>query len=243
MIAGTLAFLDEPVDEPIQSRYDRGVRGIDVDVSISYLDGRSVQTGVVAGRVTEQQEDILIGDDSIDINTKKSETMAAAEWVADVQDDGWILADRTHTTDDEHLPDWPFSQFQQALGVEMRPMGIDVQEFVKNQREAGRDFSAEMATQKGSESENVEINWGHKKVSNDDALQSNVGCALTVNWEGTFQRLVVYESGYAAIWSAEDISAKVARFVTEEIVPVAIPMHEVEQDSDDEDAVQTEVSG
>ena len=234
MIAGTLGFLSQTVDGPLENHYESGYRGVDLDTSLQYLDNHRVQQGVVAGRVTQQSEHVHVGSGHIDVETDKREEIVASEFLADVEEGGWILSERTWTTDEEHLPDWPFSLFSTRLGVEIEPMGLDVSQFVKNQQDAGRDLSVEMATQEGAHSDNVEIQWG-KRVSQQEAIQSNVGTALTVNWNGTFVRLVVYDSGYIAVWEPGDLSPVIGRFVHEEIVPVAVPLGDVEEDSEQQE--------
>jgi len=238
MIAGQLGMLSETVDEPIDNYHDSGQRAIDVDSSIQYLDGHRLQSGMVAGRVKQTNEFVEVDSHSIERGREKREEIVASEWLADVERDGWIMADRTYSTEMDHLPPFPFSLFETRLGVEIQPMFFDVHKFVTQQRDNGRSMSVEMASIEGSESDNVSIDWG-KRVSKDQALQSNVGTAMQVHWDDRFIRLVIYESGYTAIWGEDNPTPVVGRFIHEELAPVAVTEAELEED----DEVQTEVTG
>jgi hypothetical protein len=238
MIAGQIGMLSETVDEPIDNYHDSGQRAIDVDRSIQYLDGHRLQSGMVAGRVRQHNEFVDVDSHSIERGREKREELVASEWLADVQQDGWIMADRTYTTEDDRLPPFPFSLFETRLGVEIQPMYFDVHQFVERQRDHERGMSVEMASIEGSESDDVRIDWG-KSVSKDQALQSNVGTAMRVHWDDRFIRLVLYESGYTAIWSEKEPTAVVGRFIHEELAPVAVTEAELEED----EPVRTEVTG
>jgi hypothetical protein len=238
MIAGALAKLSEPVDEPIDNYHDSGQRAVDVDSSIQYLDGHRVQNGTVAGPVKQEEEIVDVTGHTIEVERRQRENIVASEWLADVEADGWIMADRTYTTEEDHRPPFPFSLFETRLGVEIQPMYFDVEAFVKRQREHDRSMAVEMASIEGSESEDVRIDWG-KSVSVDQALQSNVGTAMQIHWRDRFIRLVIYESGYTALWSEEDVTPVVGRFVHEELAPIAVTEAELEED----DHTQAEVTG
>lgn len=60
MWAGTLAILDEPADDPLETEIERGVGGIEVEESYQYLDGERVQSGIIAGRVPNHEERVHI---------------------------------------------------------------------------------------------------------------------------------------------------------------------------------------
>jgi hypothetical protein len=239
MIAGTLALLEEPADEPLEDYHDSGRRAVDVDASHTYLDSYRVQTGRIAGRVSTETERVIVDGSHVEIERRDTEETVATPFVADVTDDGWILAERTHSTDEEHRPPWPFSQFQVVTGANVTPMGLDVPAFVERQEREGRNVSIEMTSHEREHSGDTRINWERRNL--EQGKRANVGAALTVEWRGEFVRLVVYESGYTAIWEPENAAPSlVARFVHDELIPVAVPLDEDE--GDEETTEQQEVT-
>jgi len=234
MIAGTLAVLEEPAAAPLSDYHDSGQRALDVDESHTYLDEYRIQQGRVAGRVKQEAERVHINGSDIAVERTPTRATVATPFIADVDRDGWILAERTHTTGEDHLPPWPFSQFQVITGATITPMGLDVPAFVERQQDAGREVTVEMTTTEREHSGDTRIQWESQSV--DAATRANVGTALTVHWGGRFVRLVAYASGYVAIWEPELPPATVGRFVHEEVVPVAVPLDE------DEETEQQEVT-
>jgi len=237
MIAGTLALLEEPADDPLDNHYDSGGRAVDVEASHTYLDGYRVQTGTIAGDVTTERERVSLSGSSIEVERRPTSKKAASEFVADVTDQGWVLAERTWSTEEEHRPDWPFSDLQILTGQTIVPMALDPGEFVENQLDADRSPSVEMRTIEGADG--TEISWTN--TTGSQGTLANVGVALRTQWQGMYLRLVVYESGYVAIWEPEDMAPEaLGRFVHEEIVPVAEPLED--QDEDETETEQTEVT-
>jgi len=131
MIAGTIAMLTEAADDPLEDYHDSGQRAIDVEASHTYLDGHRIQSGMVAGPVPEQTEQVTLDGSSIEVEQRDTRRLAASEFVADVDGAGWILAERTQPTDEEHRPPWPFTIFSTRLGYEIEPMGFDPTAFVE----------------------------------------------------------------------------------------------------------------
>lgn len=237
---GALGFLADTADRPLEDRHEKGYRAIEVDGSYEYLDGHRVQTGKVADRVPTMKEQVYLDGSTIEVEQETGSKLVASEWLADVQADGWILAERTYSSDEDYLPDWPFSYFGRTIGTEIRPMGIDVSAFVERQEEHGRSYEVEMTTTE-SMSDGVRVDWG-RSASKQAATRANVGVALTTHWKSDFVRLVCYSSGYLAIWEPEQWSTEmVGRFVHEEIVPVAVELED-EEAADESETEQTEVS-
>jgi len=231
MIAGTFATLAAPADEPLEDYHDSANRTLDVDASHTYLDGHRIQSGMIAGDVTETVERVTTAGGDIDVEQRETQRTAATEWVADVDTDGWILAERTWPSDEEHKPDWPFSAFEVLTGQEIQPMAFDPAAFVERQRDEDREPVVEMTTV-GSPN-GTRINWGR-----DPGLKgkrANTGVALATRWAGEFVRLVVYASGYTAIWEPADMAPElVGRFVHEELIPIAEPLTEGETTEQEE---------
>lgn len=232
MIAGTLAVLREPVDEEIDHYSESGRRAIEVEETQSTFEDTVVQRGMVAGRVPTNRETVTINGHSIDVETRETNHTVASEWVADAAGAGWICAESTHSTGEEHLPPWPFSTFQRRLGTAVEPVEVDPGAFAEAQEEAGRETDVEFVGKTAGQ-ESTSIEWG-KGATQSRATSADVGVALTTFWDGNFVRAIVYASGFVAVWEPEDWTASAfARFVTEEVLPVAyVP-------DDDEDGEQS----
>ncbi|GAB3669608.1 hypothetical protein [Halopiger thermotolerans] len=239
MIDGTLAFLRGPASDPLENYHDTH-RSLHVKSAVDYLDELTVQRGKIAGRVPKEEEIVDRDGHEIEVSRETRTRMVASDWIADVQDGGWVVAERTHTPreQDEHLDvDWPFTEFVKRTGVAgIDPVAFSPAEFVRNQRDAGRDFTIEMASREYN-TDDVSIQWGEGAMKKD-AVKSNVGVALTTHWNGEFVRLVLYQSGYFAIWEPEEMAVEeFARFVDEEIVPIA---YVLEEDEDEEEETEQE---
>ena len=240
MISGQLALLQEPSEKPLESQYDQTGRALKVEESQSYLDDLVIQSGLVAGDVPKQTERVLLDGYEIETETRTVSKRVASEWVADVDGNGWILAERTHASDHEHDPDWPFSAFQHLARAEIVPVRLKPWEFVRRQRDAGRDWTVKMATREHN-LDDVSIDWG--TAIKDDAVNADVGVALTTHWEGVFVELVIYASGYLAIWDPSEMKPELlGRFIHEEIVPIATYDDEAEIE-EKQHARQTSLEG
>ncbi|WP_254768273.1 hypothetical protein [Salinilacihabitans rarus] len=235
MIAGTLAFLVEPAAEPLANYHDTH-RALHVESAVSYLDDLTVQRGTVAGRVPKEEEIVSMDGHEIEVERETRTRTVASDWIGDVTGGGWLVAERTHSPrqEDEHLDvDWPFTAFVKRTGVEIEPVALSPAQFVRNQRDADRDYTIEMASREYNV-DDVSIQWGQGALKKD-AIKSDVGVALTTLWRGEFVRLVLYGSGYFAVWEpAEWPIEEFARFVDEEIVPIAFVPEEDETEAEQE---------
>ena len=243
MIDGKLAYLDETADEPLENYHDTH-RALHVESAVTYLDDElTVQRGTVAGRVPKEEEIVSMDGHVVEIERETRTRTVASDFIADVQDGGWVVAERTHTPreDDEHLDvDWPFTEFVKRTGVEIDHVGLSPAEFVRNQRDADRDYTIEMASREFN-GDDISIQWGQGAMQKD-AIKSDVGVALTTLWNGEFVRLVVYGSGYFAVWEPEEMAIEqFARFVDEEIVPIARVLEDDEaEDETEQDTLESE---
>jgi len=233
MISGQLALLANAADEPLENYYDQTGRAIEVDETQTYLDDElTIQSGMVAGDVPKEQERVMTSEHEIETEMRTVSERVASEWVADVDGEGWILAERTHSSDLEHEPDWPFNEFGKVCGQELAPVRLKPWEFVRNQRDAGRTWTVEMATREKN-LDDVSIDWG--TAQKFDAVNADVGVALTTFWHDTHIRLVLYSSGYLAIWEPGEMKPEVlGRFIHEEIVPVATFADDAEVEEEQE---------
>lgn len=238
MIAGQFGLLSEPADEHLKHYHDQtGRRALEVEDTQTYLDDDelAIQCGQVAGDVTKQEERVTLDGHEIETETRDVSRRVASEWVADVDGEGWILAERTHSSDLEHEPPWPFNDFETYVGREIAPMYLKPWEFVRRQRDAGREYSIEMAT-KEYNSDDVKIDWG-KDATKSVAENADVGVALTTFWNGVHVRLVIYASGYLAIWEPAEMNPKLlGKFITEEIVPIVHYGEDALEEETDEQA-------
>ena len=233
MIAGQLALLAEAAAEPLESSHDHTGRALEVEETHAYLDDLVIQSGLVAGEVPKEEERVLLDGHEIETETRSVKRRVASEWVADVDGEGWILAEQTHTSDLEHEPDWPFNEFQHLAGAEIAPVRLKPWEFIRNQRDAGRTWNVEMTTHE-SNLDDTTIEWGHGALKSK-AVNADIGVAGTVFWNDVHIRLVIYSSGYLAIWEPAEMKPELlGRFIHEEIVPIATFADEPEVEEDEE---------
>ena len=238
MIAGQLALLAEPTVEPLESTHDQTGRALQVDETQTYLDELTIQSGLVAGEVPKEEERVLLDGHEIETETRNVKRRVASEWVADVDGEGWILAEQTHTSDLEADPDWPFNEFQHLARTEIAPVRLKPWEFIRNQRDAGRTWNVEMTTHE-SNLDDTTIEWGHGALKSK-AVNADVGVAGTVFWRDAHVRLVIYQSGYLAIWEPAEMPPELlGRFIHEEIVPIATFADDVEVEEDETAEQQT----
>lgn len=229
MIAGTLGMLAEPVADPLEDYSDSGGRVCEVEASHTYLDGHRIQSGQIAGTVPVHEERVDTTGGEIDVEQRTTRKTVASEWVADVQQDGWILAERTWPTEEDHRPEWPFAAVEVLCGQDIVPMAFDPAAFADSQDDA----VVEMTTIESANG--TRINWD--RDPGRSGTRANTGVALETQWGGQFVRLAMYASGYLAIWEPADWAPeKVGRFVHEEIIPVAEPAEQADE------TVQQEVS-
>ncbi|AFO57036.1 MULTISPECIES: hypothetical protein [unclassified Natrinema] len=234
MIAGQLAFLAEAAAEPLENHHDQTGRALEVEETQTYLDeDLTIQSGMVAGEVPQEEERVLTDGHEIETETRNVKRRVASEWVADVDGEGWILAEQTHTSDLEHEPDWPFNDFSRFAGPEIAPVQLKPWEFVRNQRDADREWTVEMTTYE-SNLDDTTIEWGHGALKSK-ATDADVGVALTTFWNDVHVRLVIYSSGYLAIWEPGEMKPELlGRFIHEEIVPIATFDDDAEVEEDQE---------
>ncbi|SEQ28728.1 hypothetical protein [Natrinema salaciae] len=232
MIAGQFALLAEAATDPLENHHDQTGRALEVEETQTYLDDDlTIQSGMVAGEVPQEEERVLLDDHEIETETRNVKRRVASEWVADVDGEGWILAECTHTSDLEHEPDWPFNDFSRFAGPEIAPVRLKPWQFVRNQRDADREWSVEMTTYESNLNDTT-IEWGHGALKSK-ATDADVGVALTTFWNDVHIRLVIYASGYLAIWEPDEMKPELlGRFIHEEIVPIATFADDAEVEED-----------
>lgn len=229
MIAGQLALLNDPADEQLANYHDQTGRALEVEETQTYLnDDLTIQSGMIAGEVPKQDERVILDGHEITVEKRDVKRRVPSKWIADVDGKGWILAERTHSSDLEHEPDWPFNDFATRTGREISPVRFKPWEFVRHQRDEGRSWTVEMASREQN-LDDVSINWG--TAQKHDAINADVGVALTTHWRDMFVEVCLYGSGYLAIWDPPEMKPELlGRFIDEEIIPISYFGDEAEID-------------
>jgi len=245
MIAGTLALLEEPADEPLEDYHAHGFDTLDVHETVQYLDGSTVQQGRAAGTVDGSQEKIHVTGGDVEIERVDVTERVWTEWVADVTDAGFIVSERTHGSD----PEWPFDMIEARTGVHVTPAYISAGDFVSRRQRADALDDVWFAgtkeeTDSDFEPDNAKMGYGDDALPHD-AIQSDIGVGFWTEWEGQHVKGVIYNAGYLAIYQPDTWGIEhFARFVCDEILPVTarIDPDELEQSGQSElgDAAEDE---
>lgn len=229
MIAGTLARLDSPVDDPIESYIRQGgYPAVTVTNTQTTVDEATPQTGNVAGRVEESVTNVYTGTDDGDpyIDTERDETVTpiATEWAADVTGSGIILAESIAAN--EELP-FPFDVFGGVTGSNVERKQIDIRRLFTDWEDDALDVW--MA---GNDEHGSEMAY-HGKAQD---VEPTIGIGFKKAWNGTTIKGVAWASGYVALYSARH-AADGLQFVADEILPYTETWdpeeHEDQTDFDD----------
>lgn len=226
MIAGTLALMADPSDEPLEPAGGDAFATLDVEETQAAFDDAVIQRGKACSKVEGRTEQIHVEGSHIDVEELTTTERVWTEWVADVTDAGFIAAERTRGSD----PAFPFGMFRAITGSDVDPVEIDTLAFVEAQRNADRAPDIWFSGSK--------VETEDPEAANDAAMQygreanqagGGTGVGFRLPWRSVTVKGIVYESGYVAIY--EDWSAvQFARFVRSEILPHAsVPDEETEQ--------------
>lgn len=214
MIAGTIALLDEPADDDLESD-SSGFVTLDVHDAQEYLDGATVQNGRACSLVEGTKEEIHVTEHgtTIEVETVGTRERVWTDWVADVSDAGFVAAERTAGSD----PAFPFDLFEAATRTDVSVARIDPAAFVRQREDCSLWFS-------GSKTETGENQPNDAKMAyGQDASQAggNVGVGFKTGWNGTTVRGTLYASGYVAVYRDTWGPVQFAAFVRDAILPVA----------------------
>lgn len=233
MMAGTLGLLEETVADPVASHGTGGFDTLDVRETQAYLDGARVQSGAACALVEATTEKIHVDGTDIDIERVESTERVHAEWIADVTDAGFVLAERTAGTD----PMFPFDVFRGVLGTPVEPAVLDPSAFVTRQDDIDLWFSGSKA-ETASETKPNDVSMGYGRESRQAG--GNVGVGFKMGWNGTTVRGVLYQSGYVSVYNETWGPIQFARFVRDAVLPVAaVP----ESDDESEQGTLGETGG
>lgn len=227
MHAGTIAVLEEPVDEPLESYGSGGFATLDVRETLDGFDDATIQRGRASDTIETETEEIIINGSTIDVETTGSVEEVWTPWVADVTDTGFVVAERTNGTD----PGFPFDVFRSRTGQKVERVEIDVADIIRSFRDRDRDVDVWMV---GSDDGAAEMRY-HHHAHVADAKRANIGVGFELAWNNTVAEGVMYASGYVAIYNDSWGPRKFAAFVRDVVLPHA------EVPEDDEETEQAEL--
>jgi hypothetical protein len=233
MLAGTIAVLDAPADEPLTDTTleSEELPAVAVNNEQADLEGdTAVQHCTVADYVYEDAQVPLVYEGGITTETEERRQEVVSELVADVTDSGLLIAERVKGTDEFAFP---FNRVAQQTGRGIERREIDVSAFA----DALDDGSTELmdtwlvGTDDG---EGVSMDY-NEQAEVADANKANVGLGFTVSWNSVVGEGVLYGSGYIAIYSSWG-SSVFAEFVKENVLPHSVL-------DDDADGQQATLAG
>ncbi|QLH81011.1 hypothetical protein [Halosimplex pelagicum] len=220
MIAGTLARLDEPADEPLDSTFgDGGFPALEVSTTQDSFDDRPVQAGTVAGHVREPTRDVFISEDQsgdkriVTERDERRETIAT-DWVADVTGTGLVVAESVQGSSPFAFP---LDLFAARTDRQPERLVVDVEALHMAWNDAGTLGNVWMRGADGGDGASIDY---HQQASADEP--ATIGFGFSRPWNGTVMQGVVYESGYVAVYN-EDRPTAFVRFLEEELLDYAAP--------------------
>lgn len=231
MIAGTLAQLDEPADDILESALTTGTPGklpaLYVEESQTLLEGEQViQGGSAAGRVKDTRSEIAIPTDqdgnptTIDVDREDTKRQMATDWVADVRKTGIIAAESTG--DEEPYP-FPFDLVAAQTNRSVQLLQFDIAEMYSAWK---RDDALLEVWMRGAEfGDGTTIEY-HQEAGNDTP---NVGLGFSATHGGVVLSGVIYKSGYLALHNSGS-PVQFIQFVEERILPYALSADDEESD-------------
>lgn len=232
MNAGTVGLLD-PVADPLETwlRDDADqLPALVVEAAQADLDGDAVQRGTAAGCVSDTETAVSVAPDGIDAKAIDTSREVATEWLADVTDAGYVVAESTFGSGDYPFP---FDLFTARTGSYVERAAIDVEAVSRQWRSDDRLYDTWMV---GSNPDGTGTSIDYNQAAlPHKATEASIGLGFEAAYQGTVAKGVVYASGYLAIW--EDWPTRqFATFVEGEILPHA----STPEDDDDE---QTTLGG
>lgn len=226
MMAGSLGLLEDAVGDELESFGTGGFATLDVRDTQAYLDAARVQKGAACALVESTTEEIHVSGTAIETEEVGATERVFTEWVADVTDAGFVLAERTAGSD----PMFPFSVFRGVLGTPVEPAVLDPTAFVSQHDDIDLWFSGSKAETGEDKPNDVSMGYGRESRQ----AGGNVGVGFKMGWNGTTVRGVLYQSGYVSVYNETWGSIQFARFVRDAVLPVAsIPdaADDMEQDT------------
>jgi len=221
MHAAILYGLDAAAaDGPLSDRLGDGLPAAAVS-STAYLDGHRIYDGTVAGRVSGERDEPVIGDDQISTTTVEYQRPVTAAIYADLGA-GWA---GVASSDGGSLLRW---YLRAETGVRPHEVEIDLVGLAE-----GLPDSAEVRGVVYSQS----IDDGHRRDAagarwHDDASQSRVpseglsALAVRYSWAGQPVDAMLAASGYVAAYNDAWGVSRFGRWVADEVQPHLSPTDE-----------------
>lgn len=217
MQAGTIAILPEETAAERLKSFQNGLRALDVQKTLAYLDEARVQQGRVMDMVETQDEHVFVDGEAIEVEREDAEERVWTDWIADVTDAGFVAAERTTGSD----PTFPFDIFRARTGVVVEPAYVNVPAFA----DAQDDLDVWLVGRKELDEDGLERQAVNMDYNDPTAAQlatdANVGLGFRTAWNSTMVRGVLYASGYLALYDNGVGPIQFARFVREEVIPHA----------------------
>lgn len=218
MIAGTLAVLDAPADEPLSSwiREAGGFPAIQVELTQSTHGDATPQAGTVAARIEDSQRQVLTGTDQtgdayVDVERERVVVPIATGFAADVTGAGLALAESIG--EDDEFP-FPFDVLSAQVGREFERRQIDI----KQMYDVWSDESTVSSWMTGSDENGTTMAY-HEAAR---ATNPSIGLGFVRSWAGTTMKGVVFRGGYVALYTARHAGDGL-QFVADEIMPYTEP--------------------
>jgi len=232
VIAGTLAVLDEPTDEPLDGFIrDDGYPALAVTNTQTTVDDATPQTGTVAGRIEDSVTQVHTGTDQNDVpyvETEREDAIQriATDYYADVTGTGAVLAESIAAN--EQLP-FPFDVIGAVAGTGIERRQIDVRTLFTDWDGDGGLSDVWMA---GNDEFGAAMAY-HGQASD---VEPTMGIGFRRAWNGTTIKGVAWASGYVACYNARH-AADGLQFVADEILPYTetwdADQHQDQTDFDD----------
>lgn len=228
MIAGTLAKLEEPVDEPFESRFSgEGLPALYVEETQDSFDERPVQSGTAADATeTERRVPMVLHDNNGDpasIITEKERhgKKIASDWVADPTGTGLLVAESLDGND-RHA--FPLDMLAGAAGERVQLLEIDVTSMF-TAWESDDDGITEVSMKAAEDEDSVSIEY-HEAA--EGHTEPTIGFGFSRPWSNRVYSGVVWDSGYVAVYNT-DVPSNFVRFVEEQILPYAEAVEDPQQ--------------
>lgn len=229
-MAGTVAELESPAEEPLESWFrNRDLPAVDVETTQAPLgnDHGPVQIGTAASRIDDTEREASVGVDgsgdpvALHVESVRTRSEVITEWIAEVSELGLVIPESVHGADSKEYP-FPLDLFYARTSREPYLLEFDVRAIHRAWEDDNTLGEVWMAGTKEETDEDevndVDIAYGYEAEQLSDL--ASIGLGFKRVWQGTVMRGVVYASGYVALYSCENASEFV-RFVDGELRPFA----------------------
>jgi len=183
------------------------------DVSgTSYLDGRTIYDGTLAGRIAEETPSAVVNEDGIAEATTEREREVLADIYADPEG-GWAGVD---SADGEEL----LLGYLRTHGLRAEPAVLDLDAVASALPEDAdhKGIVYSQSVDEGHAQDRAGAKWHDDASTGLIPAEGVAGLSISYLWDGIHVDAVLYASGYIAVyknWTTDQF----ARWVAEEITP------------------------